>query len=164
MRLNRGGSHSRDRSRSRYVAPSIRTVEPLDGSMKAVLGVCLVLGIAFGMIGIRSLNGTRAFVATAERADGEVVSVLSGFGISNTVPVVEFEAADGLTYRFAGRLKGMAFHELGDRVAVLYDRADPARSSMDFWPELWLSTTVFCLLGAAFAVVTALVALVMIRR
>jgi hypothetical protein len=163
MRLPRSWSRSAHWSRSRHVDPGVHTALPLEGWLQALFVFFLLLGIAFGGIAVRSGSAMRAFVALADRTTGEVVAARSGFGMQNTVPVVEFGAAAGGIYQFTGRMKGMAFHRVGDTVNVLYDPADPTRAEIDFWPELWLGVAVFGLLAVAFVGVTAFVWIVVAR-
>lgn len=57
-------------------------------------------------------------------------------------PVLRFTTGDGREIEFHGRSGGDRGFTSGDRVTVVYDRANPIRASIVFFLDLWLPSAV----------------------
>jgi hypothetical protein len=75
-------------------------------------------------------------------------------------PIIRYEA-EGRTHTFTSSNSSYPpAYEIGERVALLYDSADPSRARIDSWWELWLMPVM--LGGAALIVAVAINAVMLI--
>lgn len=112
----------------------------LVGGLFAIVGAALVAAaIARGL-------ATMRFIRNAAAADGFVVCLLAG----GSHPDVEFSTPSGqqVTYAQGGLIFG---YQVGDRVRVLYDPADPAKTAcLDRLGALWFTPILLSTLGIIF--------------
>ncbi len=115
--------------------------------------IFLTLGLVLGY-------QTCTFLATASRAEGEVIALerrrshprgnrrLTEY---HYYPVVKYMAADGQTVQFVGQVgsKPPAFR-VGQRVKVLYNPEQPRSARINSFFELWLAPMIFTGLGGIF--------------
>ena len=92
---------------------------------------------------------------------GEVVDMEASDSDGSTVysPVVEY-VVDGETYRFEGGSASSppAYH-VGQKVTILYDRADPNHAQINNFSELWLLPVIFLPAAVLVAIIASAVAL-----
>ncbi len=125
----------------------------------------LLIGVIFTAVGagLLVLTGglwmeTRAFVAGAARAKGEVTELeerRSGGDSSPTYrPTVRFLAADGTEVTFqSSTSSNPPSHRVGDEVGVLYEPGNPRHAEIDSFFDLWLGPLIAGILGAVFTLV-----------
>lgn len=106
----------------------------------------------FGFLAIAGLWSFSSFnrINNQVTASGIVVDVETdrdSDGDTTYRPVIEFVAADGGTYRFTGRLGTSSYPDLGSRIDVLYDPADPQGATEKTFPNLWLFPIIFGAIG-----------------
>jgi hypothetical protein len=98
------------------------------------MGFCLwgaYAGYASWQLQTGGKTATGMVVQLNEQSDGEG-------GCCTYVPVVEFDAG-GQVYSFEGSTASYPpAYELGERVPVLYDPANPQTAQIDKWSERWL--------------------------
>ncbi len=98
----------------------------------------------------------RAFVRAAERATGTVTELHRDVDADGTTyfPVVSFRtrAGDSVTFRSSAGSNPPSY-EVGERVEVLYDPADPQRAKTSGFFALHIGAFVFTLLGTIFTAV-----------
>ncbi len=93
----------------------------------------IAAGAGLFFLGAHLHKKTVLFLATAERAQGVVVEMVSNHSSDSTTysPVVEFEAG-GRKHRFKDSMgSNPPSYRTGDRVAVLYDPTNPDDSRID---------------------------------
>ena len=119
-----------------------------------IAGVALVIGIAalwnaaelYGS-GMRT-EGTVLEVRETRRTEQQEVTRTDGSEYRRNVerlsyaPVVRFTAGDGHEIEFHGRGGSERGFTQGDRVAVIYDPANPIRASIVSFLDLWLPAAV----------------------
>ncbi|MFC6509844.1 DUF3592 domain-containing protein [Promicromonospora citrea] len=118
-----------------------------------LLVMAAAFGTAAGFLGVR----TAAFLADAGRAEGVVV------GLDEDDDAYRAEVAydvDGRTYELTDRVAtNPPRHDVGERVTVLYDPADPADARLDarygYWLETIFAVVAVALAGAGAAVLAA---------
>ncbi len=103
----------------------------------------IVLGIGLLVSAIPVALSTRAFVRKAERAPGVVVSLNAG----GSHPEIEFLAKSGQKIRYPQG--GLIFgYKPGDKVLVLYDESDPAKTArVNAIGSIWAATLFLFILG-----------------
>jgi hypothetical protein len=115
--------------------------------------ILLIVGIVLGF-------STRSFIAHGTAATGKVVQLdekTDSDGEMQYSPVFTYVAADGNTYTIRSNVWSRpAGFVVGQSVRVLYEKDDPANARLDSFWQLWLSTTVFCGIGAGFELPAAL--------
>ncbi|HZR36040.1 MAG TPA: DUF3592 domain-containing protein [Nevskia sp.] len=127
--------------------------------MKAI-GIFKWVGLLAGgaMLGGALLLGqhTRAFVARAQHASGEVVELVPHRSSDSTTyaPAVRFVAADGQTIRFVASFSSSppAF-AVGERVDVLYPAGQPDQAKINAFFSLWGGAVILGGIGAVFLAV-----------
>ena len=67
-------------------------------------------------------------------------------------PVVEYTVR-GVDYRLTGTYTNPPAYDVGDRVTVRYERANPENARLDSFVELWLFPVVFGGVGLLLAVI-----------
>jgi hypothetical protein len=93
----------------------------------------VLAGAGLLFLGAHLHRKTALFLETAERGQGVVVEMVSNDSSDSTTysPVVEFEAG-GLRHRFKDSIgSNPPSHRRGERVAVLYDPANPGDARID---------------------------------
>jgi hypothetical protein len=134
---------------------------------RGVIGVAgwvlLAMTVVSGALGLWLLRATHAFAGDALQVEGEVLGQRESpqpGGRSFYTPRVAFRAADGTRHEFAGQLSsGAPRFAAGERVPVIYRRADPRGARIDRFVDNWLGPSVA--LGLAFA--TACAGLLLVR-
>ncbi len=121
--------------------------------------IFIVAGSGVTLIGLWLLRQARTFKRKALAAEGHYVDATRRTSHDNrytAYPVVEFQTADGQTVQFEGRV-GMpwAKGQVGRRVRVLYDPADPEKAVVDSVVELWFPALIFLAVGILWLVVIA---------
>ena len=121
-------------------------------------GCLLVFGNLFCLIfiGIGAWWGYGSFrlVQGGATTTGRVVDILVSRDDDGDsyAPVVAYTVR-GVDYQMTGTYTSPPAYDLGDRVTVRYDRADPETARLDSFVELWLFPLVFGGLGLLFAVI-----------
>lgn len=123
-----------------------------------------LVGVVFTVVGIGALVGgifwgmrTKAFIATAERAQGRVIELVAKQDDDGTSysPKVQFTAKDGATIEFTSSISSRPpSHQEGDVVGVLYQPDAPRNAKIDEFMELWFGPLI---VGGVFGVVFSLV-------
>jgi hypothetical protein len=115
------------------------------------------LAIGMGMLVGFTLayRHSRAFVAGAERSDGEIVEVEYGRRPGDSTgmyrPVFQFTTKDGRTIRVPSKVRSSsASYRRGDKVVVLYDPGAPENAAIQGFWELYLLPLVLGLIGVVF--------------
>lgn len=119
--------------------------------------VLLAMTIVSGGLGLWLLRASHAFAGDALRVEGQVLGQRESpqpGGRSFYTPRVGFVAADGTRHEFTGQLSsGMPRFAIGERVPVIYRRADPRGARIDRFVDNWLGPSVA--LGLALATACA---------
>lgn len=103
--------------------------------------IAIVIGLIVLGIGVRQTLPTLDFVRRASAAEGRIVEC-------GSTPVFAYSDADGATHRVrSGYGSEPPRYRLGDRVAVLYDPAEPARAEIDDYYTLWHGPTILLFVG-----------------
>jgi hypothetical protein len=117
--------------------------------------VFLVVGIGMLVGFTLTYRQSRAFVAGAERANGEVIDVeynrRPGDSTGMYCPVFQFMTKDGQKIRVRSKIRSSSssYHR-GDQVAVLYDPKSPENASIQSFWDLYFLPIVFGLIGVGF--------------
>lgn len=122
--------------------------------MKRVVGGFMgFFGLAFLLPGLGLLGGAAfawlhgARVDQLARSEGEVMRIVDGR------PVVAFSLADGAVQEASGNVSSSPpAYEVGERVVVFYDPANPLEIVLDSFFERYFIATVLGGLGLAFTV------------
>ncbi len=111
--------------------------------------VLIFLGIG-GWYGYRSWT----LVQSGGTVTGTVVDIDESTDDDGTsyAPVVEYTVA-GERYRMTGTYTNPSPYDLGDKVNLRYDRADPAIARLDSFTDLWLLPAIFIPLGLLFGLI-----------
>jgi hypothetical protein len=134
--------------------------------------VLMILGDAFLAVGSALLAIAlilwllqRRWVRAAGRASGEIVEVVKRSRYTtNMVPVVRFHTEDGREVTFRGRVGSRPSpYRVGDGVAVLYDRASPARAMVNSTLTVMLLPIIFAANAVPFLAAGAVLAIVSTR-
>lgn len=113
-------------------------------------------GIGVLMLAIAGYLSYRvhSFTSTAQVATGEVVSLDQNR--DGAKPIVRFTDRQGREVEFQSSVRSKPpSHELGERVQVLYDPAEPAEAELDGFISLWLGPLIVGGLGTAFFAIGA---------
>ncbi|MBC8144587.1 MAG: DUF3592 domain-containing protein [bacterium] len=124
--------------------------------------VLKILGFVFGGIGLAMLvaafaiyANTQSFADSATRADGVVIGLAQSQSHSSKsssyFPVIQYQTSSGETTTFQSNSGSSppAF-EVGERVTVLYDPAQPADASIDSFWQLYALPAIFGIIGLVF--------------
>jgi len=134
---------------------------PLVGTIFLVLGSgFLVMGVVLGLI-------TSNFVENGRQAQATVVSLqaVSGDNGVTYAPVFQYSGADGREHTVTSHASSSpAGFSVGERVNILYSSKDPEDARIDTLWQLWGFPLIFCPLGGLFALVGAILLLVLRRR
>lgn len=107
-------------------------------------GAALLIGVVLLSVGLQQGWTTRAFVASAMRAEGEVIEC-------GVAPVFRFADEQGREHAVRSSYPSdPPRYRMGDRVTVLYAAAAPERAVLDDG-SLWLTPMILGLVGGAFA-------------
>jgi hypothetical protein len=115
--------------------------------------VLLACGLALVFGGVWLVIGNANFIRHAERAPGTVIKVVGERGVRGTMyyPVVRYRPRrDGASVAFKAKpgLLWASPFDVGERVTVAYDEADPQDAKIvSFW-TLWLMPASLMLFGA----------------
>lgn len=98
-----------------------------------------VVGCASITLGLWAAGKSRSFLARAQPGAGTVVAHTQADGRHTaSFPIVEFRARDGRVRSFQGDVGiTRTQYRIGDRVAVLYDPANPENARLDDESSLW---------------------------
>ena len=100
-----------------------------------------------------------AWIAAADRAGGEVVSLMpSGRGYSPSVVFLP-DGADAPVRFTVGWSTDPPLYAVGDNVPVLYQRDNPAAAAIDVHLGLWWPAYVLAGIGAVFCLLASLAGL-----
>jgi hypothetical protein len=129
----------------RYSGRRIRI--PLRGPWALAVGaVCIGFAVYQGLVS--STLAIRGIETEAVVADVDSRSRRKGFGRTYRL-TLEFEDRSGSVWRertgYSSRHDG---HEIGDRVAILYNPGNPREFALDSWYDLWAWPLGFALFGA----------------
>jgi hypothetical protein len=117
--------------------------------------VFLMIGIGGLVASALTYRHSRAFIAGAERSDGEVVDLeynrRPGDSTGMYCPVFQFMTEDGNKITVKSGIRGStpSYHR-GDRVTVLYDPKNPENAAIESFVELYFLPMVFGLIGVGF--------------
>ncbi|HEX8290975.1 MAG TPA: DUF3592 domain-containing protein [Pyrinomonadaceae bacterium] len=122
--------------------------------------ICIVVGGAFGLAAAFTWLRTRRFVEESVPARGEVIELREHRGDGVTyAPVIRFEGPDGRPVVFTeSTASNPPDHAVGERVKILYHRADPTRARVASASNLYLLTIIFAAVGAITFAVGVLIA------
>lgn len=112
--------------------------------------ICIVIGGAFGLTAVFTWLRTRRFIEESVAAFGEVIELRAHHDDGVTyAPVVRFNGPDGRPVVFTeSTSSNPPGHDVGDRVKILYHRADPTRARVASTINLYLLTLIFGAIGA----------------
>jgi hypothetical protein len=121
----------------------------------ALAALFCVGGAALAWWGWARYAATRAFVAKAAAAEGEVVGFETydppgGTSVRDRIhyALVRYETAGGREVRFRGPSRdGPVRLRQGQTVRVLYDPDDPTEARVDSFMGLWFAPTLLWMLG-----------------
>jgi len=124
--------------------------------------VFLALGCGLAAVALILWLLQRRWVRAAGRARGEVIDVVKrSRRATNMVPVIRFRTEDGREITFRGIVGSRPpAHRVGDGVPVLYDRAAPARATVDSVTVVMLLPIIFAANAVPFLVAAAALAIV----
>jgi hypothetical protein len=128
----------------RYSGGRIRI--PLRGPWALAAGaICIGIGVYQGLVS--TTLATRGIEAEARVVDVDSRSRRKAFGRTYGL-TLQFEDRGGSAWRErTGYSTLYDDHEVGDRVAILYNPADPREFALDSWYELWAWPAGFGALG-----------------
>jgi len=117
----------------------------------------LLLGLAFVVAALYFARETHTLQRDGGRAIGTIVDertqrkltvspTSTQFSVTHA-PIVEFADKSGQTLRFKSKLWSSGSAGVGEQVAVLYNKADPADARIDSFLENWFLTIVLGILG-----------------
>lgn len=111
--------------------------------------ICFVVGGAFILAAAFAWLRTRRFVRASAHGFGEVIGLREHRGRATTyAPVIRFSAPDGRVVVFTESTGSYPpEHNVGDRVRILYRRADPTRARVASASNLYLPALVFAGIG-----------------
>lgn len=123
-----------------------RRARPILARVFAALGLALL--IVAGVLAMARASD----LSGAEHADGTVFA-LSG-GAKGFAPVVQFTPASGGTVPFTADVdSNPPAYQVGDHVPVLYPPDKPHEAVIDSFWQVWFSSALFALIGAALIMV-----------
>ena len=124
----------------------------MTGRMKLFVAASLGFGLLFSLVGGWIGGDEARFEARAQRAEAVVLRLLKEPGEGGAYvyrPELQFSAPDGRPVRFlSGAAANPPSYQPGERVAVLYDPADPRRAVVDSFMDRWFMMTLFAGFGA----------------
>lgn len=128
----------------RYSGRRIRI--PLRGPWALAAGaICIGIGVYQGLVS--STLATRGVETEARVVDVDSRSRRNSFGRTYRL-TLQFEDHSGSAWRertgYSSRYDG---HEIGDRVAILYNPGNPREFALDSWYDLWAWPAGFAALG-----------------
>ncbi len=101
-----------------------RTVSLIGSAFMVLVGLVMLFGAIVGVV------GERQFMSRAVKVSGTVVQLVSSIDSKNNTsyqPVVEYTTTDNQQYSYTSNVKSNpATHQVGDKVDVYYDPADPS--------------------------------------
>ena len=128
----------------RYSGGRIRI--PLRGPWALAVGaICIGIGVYQGLVS--STLATRGVETEASVVDVDSRLRRNSFGRTYRL-TLKFEDQSGTTWRertgYSSRYDG---HDVGERVAILYNPSNPSEFALDSWYELWAWPAGFGALG-----------------
>jgi hypothetical protein len=106
--------------------------------------VLLTLGLCCGLLGFWLAWQTQEFLRDSFRASGEVVSYREVKDKDETRfrPKLRFSTADGSIVSFEGQMATTTERfKIGEKVPVVYNRADPQKARVALFTDNWLGAT-----------------------
>jgi hypothetical protein len=99
----------------------------------------------------------RAFLGTAERAEGTVIALRRQHSSDSTtfVPVVRFQLRTRRVEFDSGAGSNPPRYTVGDKVAVLYQPANPYQAKIDSFFSLWEGPLILAGMGSVFFLIGA---------
>ena len=93
------------------------------------------------------------FVARAWPTQGVVIAVEGSSPAAPDRAIIRFDLPDGRQIRFrAAPIFGWMTYDVGDRLGILFDPAEPERVQLDTFWHLWTAPVVLGAMGALLAV------------
>jgi len=122
------------------------------GSFCVVGPLLLVLALGFTLQRV-------SLMFSGEHVEGTVVAKRStGSSQVSYAPIFEFNATDGSTHRVSSDVYGAeSAFRFGERVPVVYRRADPESARIDTFAQMWTFPLVAGTVGAGFSVIPLLI-------
>ncbi len=133
---------------------------------KLGLWIFRILGLVFFLVGAVLLFLTVSFMTDAQETTGRVTHVAVNYGDDSVTykPTVEYRVG-GRMYESESWLSSSSYDfDVGERVPVLYDPADPSRIRLNYFMELWGFPLIFGGVGAVMVFVSMITARRMHRR
>lgn len=126
------------------------------GALRVIGRVFMLLGLAGLLIGGGIALWTWSSFSRMTATEGTVVALQEKSANSTAVrPVVSYESAGGQTYTYTSLVNSsVPMFDVGDRVTIYYDPADPNDAMMEHWTS-WF----FALLPAGMGIIFFLVGL-----
>jgi len=129
------------------------------GSVFFLVGLGISIGAFF------SFSSTKAFIASADRAQGKVVSLerrvstdSDGGQSTSYYPVVEYQLSTGKKIVFTSSSgSSPASFRVGEKVEVLYDPQDPNQAKINAFFSKWGATLILSFMGAIFSLVGGII-------
>lgn len=124
-------------------------------------------GFVFSILGISALaisgisyQTTRDFIATANTAEGTVMTLEKSSSSTSKPnrnakfhPVVHFTTTTGETIQFRSNFGSYpAAYRPGDKVSILYPPDNPQQATINSFFPLWFLTLIFAILGGSFTI------------
>jgi hypothetical protein len=106
------------------------------------LGLAVYQGLVSGMLAIRGMETEASVVDVDSR------SRRKGFGRTYRLTLKFEDRSGGVWRERTGYSTRHEAHEVGDRVAILYNPNDPRELALDSWYDLWAWPLGFALFGA----------------
>jgi hypothetical protein len=139
---------------------------PSRRAIMAWMALLLFGGLGLGALVAAGLSGAHrhSFQRHGLRAQGHVVDNLSSVSVETDdegskhkvvhyYPVVEFQPPGGESVRFRGSTGSrVPDYQIGARVPVVYNRANPTEARVDTFAEIWLLPKVLGITGFVFLV------------
>lgn len=131
-------------------------------------GVFMPIGLTFVGIALYLADADRDLAAKGGRAEGIVIELSryrSSEGSTLYRPIVAFRDRTGQSQQFASDVSSSSpGYSEGERVAVVYDPANPADAAIDSFFERHFGSLIFGFLGSVFALVGGGILLATWRR
>jgi hypothetical protein len=124
------------------------------GILAAVAALFTAIGVVFAVLGLRGLQSTRRFAASASTTGTVTDSVGRWYrdpgddpGVSRlSHPVVRFVTEDGRTVEFESQAGSTLAPKVGQEVAVLYDPLNSKEAKIRSFMMLWALPMIFTVL------------------
>lgn len=130
----------------------------------SILAVCCLPFFGVGLYDVyQNYAEIRTFVGTEGTVVGNRYATVMEDGIATSFyqPEVEFDLPDGRKMRFTDKVGSLPpDYEVGNKLRVLYDPANPNNARIHSLKRFWLAPTIFMIVG----ILPILIAYLILRR